>query len=516
MPVNSNDDMNRKNYRETIDNICLIFIIVCTVIILILVTGSKVCPNDQCLFRTNLRVERFSWENKRISSNDNAFILDFDRPVSRESVEENLEIEPSLPGRISWAGKRLVYTLNSVIPYGRSYRLSLKDAQEKFRGQQKLGSEMEPFVAEFQSRDRAFAYIGSGEDEAGRLIINNSTRENKTFLTPDNLTVIDFKFTPNTEKIFFSASDKNQEVDGVKDVVIYEVSTGLSEDGNTKIPGQLKVILDSQDYTNNDFDLAGENGDILVVQRMSKKDPMDFDVWKVENGKVPQRLNTQGGYFLVTPDRNAIAITQGEGIAIIPLKKQDHENSLNFLPQYGEVLTFTKDGTGAAMVNFNTDNADLRYTRSLFYVNNQGIEKELINIEGSIIDCEFSPNGSNLFCLLTELMEKETEFQERPYFVAIDVDSEKVIPLLALPYYQDIKISISPDGFGILFDQLITENSVNKANTKTSLSQDNLFSDSAELILSSRLWLLTLPTVDSPQPSLQELPIEGFKPQWSP
>ncbi|AFZ47846.1 hypothetical protein Cyast_1891 [Cyanobacterium stanieri PCC 7202] len=509
--------MKKVTYQETIDKISLFTISICTIIILILVIGSRVCPNDICLFSTNPHVERFSWDSRKINSNDNAFILDFDRPVSRESVEDNLEIEPALPGRISWAGKRLVYTLNNVIPYGRSYRLSLKDAQEQFRGREELGAEIEPFVGQFQSRDKAFAYVGSEGAETGRLILNNTTKENQTILTPENLTVVDFKFTPNTEKIIFSASERNNNQDGVRDLFIYEVTTGLSDDGNPKIPGQLKTILGKDNYLNNRFDLAGENGDIIIVQRIRKDDPTDFDLWKIEEGKIPQKLNTDGGSFIITPDRSAIAIAQGEGISIVPIQRQQEEvESLNFLPQYGQVLTFTRDGTGAAMINFNTDNPELRYTRSLFYVNNQGVEKELVTIEGSIVDCEFSPNGNSLFCLLTELIETETEFQEKPYFVGIDIESENVIPLLALPHYQDIRISISPDGSGILFDQLVTESMMDENNMLDDMPAGELFSDSAELILTSRLWLLNLPRADSPQASLQELPIGGLKPQWSP
>lgn len=509
--------MKQITFQETIDKICLLCITLGTIVILVLVVGSKICPNDRCLFRTNPHVERFSWENQKISAKDNAFILDFDRPVSRATVEDNLEVEPLLPGRISWAGKRLVYTLNNVIPYGRNYRLSLQDVQEQFKGRAELGEQIEPFIAEFQSRDRAFAYVGSEGDEAGRLILNNSTKQNQTILTPPNLTVIDFHFTPDSEKIIFSATDNTINQKGIKDLLIYEVSTGLSKDNSTKMPGQLQTLLAADNYQNNKFDLAGEKGEIIIIQRMKKDDPNDFDLWKIERGKIPQKLNTQGGDFVVTPDNKSIAIAQGEGIAIIPIQsKQETENALNFLPQYGQVLTFTRDGTGAVMINFHKDNAQLRYTQSLFYVNNQGIEKELINIEGSILDCKFSPNGSNLFCLLTELTKNDQEFQEKPYFVAVDIESEQVIPLLALPHYQDIKISIAPDGFGILFDQLITENNLTEDTKITQLPKEELFSDSAELILSSRLWLLSLPNLDSPQPSLQELPIKGFKPQWSP
>ncbi|WP_373481236.1 hypothetical protein [Geminocystis sp.] len=503
-------------FREPIDKICLIFIAILSFIIVTLIGGSRICDQNKCIFRTHPQVKEFSWQDQKISRKDQGFSLTFDRPMSHESIEENLELEPPLDGKISWSGKRLVYTLNKTITYGKNYRLSLKNAREKFRGREKLGAKIEPFIAEFQSRDRAFAYIGSQEEESGRLILNNSTKQNKTILTPDHLTVVDFKFTPNTEKIIFSAVDERKKQNDFKKLDLYEVTTGLSNDLTTKIPSQLNLILDGEEYQNNKFDLAGKNGDIIIVQRSKNDDPTDFDLWKIEPGKIPQRLNTQGGDFIVTPDRQAIAIAQGEGIAIIPIVEEENKQSINFLPKYGQVLTFSPDGNSAAMINFNKDDPKLRYTRSLFYVNNQGLEKELINIEGSIIDCKFNSNGKQLFCLLTELTQTETEFQEKPYFVALDISSGDVIPLLALPKFQDMKISLAPDGFGILFDQLITENDVPQNSLKTALPDDDLLTDSAELILSSRLWLLVLPSSESPQAQLEELPIAGFKPQWSP
>lgn len=501
--------MNSKVFSNPIDKICLSLITILTIVIAILISGNKICINNQCLFNNYPKVKEFSWQDKKVGVNDIAFILTFDRPMEHESVEKNLIIEPPLPGKISWAGRRLVYTLETTIPYGENYRLSLLQGREKFRGKNKLGTQIQPFVTEFQSRDRAFAYIGSEGKETGNLILYNSTKKNQTILTPDDFNVVDFKFSPNGEYIIFSASEKNSGIEGLRFLQIYKVSTGISNNGTTKIPGEIELILDNKDYQNNQFDLAGENGEIVVVQRINRNNPSDFDLWLIQPQKMPQRLNTQGGEFLITPDGENMAIAQGEGIAIIPLKKD--AEVLDFLPKYGRILNFSKNGTGAAMVNFNTQNLALRYTKSLVYVNNQGIEKELLNIKGSILDCDFNYSGSNLYCLLTELIQKKDEYLEQPYFVFIDIKTGKVIPLVKLPSYQDIELSLAPDNLGILFDQLRPQSSDN--NTETN---NDLITDSGESIIGSRLWLLTLPSLQSPNPQLEELKIAGFKPQWSP
>jgi hypothetical protein len=495
-------------FRQPIDKICFTLMAIFTLIISLLLGGNKICINDECLFKNYPQVKEFSWQERKIGTADSAFILTFDRLMNRQSVEENLIIEPPLPGKISWAGRRLVYTLDSPIPYGTNYRLSLGDAREKLLGKDNLGNKIEPFVAEFQSRDRAFAYIGSEGEDAGKLILHNSTKQNQTILSPDYLAVVDFKFSPSGEYIVFSATAKDSGIEGLRELQLYKVTTGLSTNGTTKIPGEIELILDNKEYQNNKFELAGEHGETIVVQRINRDNPADFDLWLIEAGKPPQRLHNQGGEFLITPDGKAIAIAQGEGIAIIPL--QAEAKPLDFLPKYGRILAFSKDGTGAAMVNFNTDNPQLRYTKSLVYVNNQGIEKELLNLKGSIIDCEFNPASSNLYCLLTELIEGEQEYREQPYFALINLDSVQVIPLVALPNYQDIELSIASDGFGILFDQVIT------SNQQQTEVEEELITDSPESIVGSRLWLLTLPSLQFPAPKLEELPIAGFNPQWSP
>ena len=507
-------------FKQPIDKICFLLIAFLSFLIVVLIGSNKLCYQNKCLFNHKPEVKEFSWSSQKIGAKDRAFYVVFDRPMSQQSVEQNMRIEPALDGKISWSGKRLVYTLNQIVPYGKNYRLYLSNAQEKFRGQNKLGEKIQPFVSEFQSRDRAFAYIGSPEgEESGRLILNNSTKQNKTILTPPNLTVIDFKFTPDSEKIVFSAINEKDDNSEFKKINLYQVTTGLSKDFTTKTPGQIELLLNGEEYQNNKFDLAGEKGEIIIVQRISQKQPQNFGLWKIENGKIPQQIEDgDGGDFIVTPDGKGIAIAKGEGIAIMPLENEKNNPSLvNFLPQYGQVLTFSNDGSSAAMVNFNKDDSELQYTRSLFYVNNQGLQQELLNINGSIVDCEFNHRGSQLFCLLTELEETEDKLiQEKPYFIAIDIQSKQIIPLIALPKYQDIKMSMAPDGLGILFDQLVTENDSRQPNLPEINREKQLLTDSAELIVGSRLWLLTLPTTDLPQAQLQELPVAGLKPQWSP
>jgi hypothetical protein len=100
-----------------------------------------------------------------------------------------------------------------------------------------------------------------------------------------------------------------------------------------------------------------------------------------------------------------------------------------------------------------------------------------------------------------------TEYKEQPYITEINLKTGKINPLLALPEYQESKLSVAPDGLGILFDQILTTN----ASTANAIPSNN-----SETIIKSRLWLLLPPSQESTTHQVEQLPLIGFHPQWLP
>ncbi len=525
--------MNNEQKLQPIDTIAIASMMLLSFIIGFLIWSTNSCSGD-CWFEVQPQVKEFSWKNKLIGREDKAFLMTFNRPMARDSVEENLVIEPPLPGKFSWAGNKLAYTLEIPAPYGETYRVFLQEAKQHFVGEEELGEKIEPFFSKFRTRDRAFAYIGSEAEERGRLILYNWTQQQKTILTPENLTVFDFEPYPQGDRILFSAADRSSGIDGIRMLQLYTVTTGLNDseltqqlsmrqgeetspaeiklldmDKTVRHPStsnsELKLILDNKKYQNNKFDLS-QDGKTIVLQRLDRSNPEDFGLWIIKDDNSIQPLkNSTGGDFLLTPDSQTLAVAQGEGIALLPL--QPEAEPLDFLPKFGRVVSFSPDGRAAAMVNYNMDNENLKYTRSLFYVNNQGVQKELLNLEGSIIDCQFNPTATNLYCLLSELKPGD-EYREQPYLAEINLKTNKTTPLLALPEYQDSRISVAPDGLGVLFDQVLTTDTLSNANTPAN--------DSGETIVTSRLWLLIPPSEKSSVHQVEQLPFIGFHPQWIP
>ena len=503
--------MNQSRLTQPIDRLAIALIILLTLIMGLLIWGGSACE-DECLFHTGAKVSSFSWQNKTIGGQDRAFILTFNRPMDRGSVSENLNITPPLPGKISWSGLRLAYTLDNPAPYGETYQVTLTEAQERFPNQEQAGSEIQPFQAQFRSRDRALAYVGTEGEEKGRLVLSNWTRSQKTILTPQNLAVFDFKPYPQGDRLLFSAADSSQGIEGIRYLKLYTVTTQLND--LSKKDSKIKLVLDNQKYQNNKFDIA-QDGKIIVVQRLNRNNPTDYGLWKIVDGKSPQLIsNNQVGDFLITPDSQGVAVAQGEGIALLPLEAQ--AQPLDFLPKFGQVLDFTADGTGAAMINYNTDSEELKYAQSLYYVNNQGIQKELLNTEGSIQNCQFDPIAEHLYCWLTELAKGEI-YIEKPYLAQINLKTGEIKTLVAIAKYQESRVSVAPDGLGILFERSVLKDTASHKAMPSGLSLNRVNSN----ILGEKknsIWL-AIPTIDLANKTtadVEQLPFIGFHPQWLP
>ncbi|MEL6321354.1 MAG: hypothetical protein AAFQ57_12010, partial [Cyanobacteria bacterium J06626_14] len=200
----------RHRLKQPLDRAALITMAVLTIIIVLLATvGDRTAP----------QVRTFSWQDKQIGADDNALILSFTRPMNEASVEENFALEAlisdtereRIPGRFSWAGRRMAYTLNSPAPYGYEFELTLDSAFDRFSDNPEDEARLRPFQGTFQTRDRAFLYLGTTGDEEGRLVLHNLTQKTKRILTPETLVVSDYEPYPNGDRVLFAATDRESE-----------------------------------------------------------------------------------------------------------------------------------------------------------------------------------------------------------------------------------------------------------------------------------------------------------------
>jgi dipeptidyl aminopeptidase/acylaminoacyl peptidase len=450
-----------------------------------LVVGLLVLWGD----RTLPRVRSFSWADASIGAEDTAFTLTFNRPMNWESVAKGLQIAPVLPGKTSWSGRRLAYTLTEPVPYGKSFQLKLDQATGA------KGGRIEPYATTFKSRDLAFAYLGVNGEEAGRLILYNLTQDKKTILTPPNLSIINYKTYPKGDRLLFTATERATSPTSEISAKLYRVATGTAP--QTK-PGEVELVLDNQDYQILKFDLSAD-GDRIVVQRAARQNMGVANLWQIYRDGKPEPLKTKGGGdFLIAPDSQTLVIAQGQGLALVALNDNNTDKPLDFLPKFGMVLSFAKDGSAAAMLKFNTD-----YTRALYLVTNQGVQKELLRTKGSIVSAVFTAQRDALYCLLTRLL-PGSDYKEQPYIAKIDLKTSQLTELLTLPIQQNITLSLAPDGSRLLLDQSLE---VSASGTSAPLTPQ------PGIPPASNILNLALPSRTEDTPSVVAV---GAKPQWLP
>lgn len=484
---------------QSLDRVAIATIVFLSILIAVLLwSGDRTAP----------LVRDFSWQGKEVNSDDTGFVLTFNRPMNHETVEKNLKLVPELLGKFSWAGRRMAYTLRSPAVYGKSYQVKLENAYDRFANEVSNHTPIQSFTGTFRTPKPILAYIGTNDKELGRLVVYDLTKKSKQVLTPDNLLVSDFRVYPDRQKILFMGTEKLPAIDPLNQK-LYTVSLQSKP--------ELKLILDSSEYQNFKFDLSPD-GSTIVVQRLNRLVPGQYGLWVIKDEQAPKSLgNRQGGDFMFVRDSSSIAVLQGEGVAILPLEPQ--AKPLDFLPKFGTILSFSRDGAQAAMVKYSNN-----YTRSLFRVTNQGIQQEIFQTNGSILSAQFDPQAQNLYCLLTEVKQTKEAYRELPYLAVINLKTKKLTRLLDFPNQRNLQIGIAPDGQYLLFDLVRQKISSKSDRTGNSRNRQPAQADTTEALallgdpdskIKPQLSLLPLTSIAS-ESEANLLPLFGIRPQWFP
>lgn len=478
----------KKLVQTPLDRTALLLMLGLTLLVSLLIAlGDHTVP----------RVKDFSWQTEPIGAEDQAFTMTFNRPMNWAQIKPNLSIDPPVDGKLSWSGRRMAYTLLRPIQYGQQFKLSLSNVEEQQKGETHRPRIMQSFEAAFHSRPRAFVYVGTNSEESGRLVLDNLSRDQKTILTPENLEIFNYKPFPKGDRVLFSATELDPNAPGVLNPDLYMVTTGIGEEDPRP---QVTKILGQDRYQLLKFDLS-PTGDRIVVQRAVRGADGalgEVSLWQMPIDGSPTEIPTEtGGDFQIAPDGQTLVIGQGQGLAVIPLDQSSVSEPLDYLPDFGALLSFSLDGTAAAMVKFNSD-----ATRSLFLVTNQGQQRELVRLNGGILSAQFDVQKEKLYCLLTRVIDDQ-DYLEQPYLAAIDLASDQLTSLIDLPFQPNLTMSLAPDGASILFDQVLER----PENSGVSESDDSLIS-------ASNLW--QLPLTSGSQPLNPRKLTSGASPQWLP
>ncbi len=445
--------------------------------------------------RTYPRVRDFSWQNQQVGVDDIAFVLTFNRPMNWESVAANLSIQPPLPGKVSWSGRRLAYTLTQPIPYGQTFQLEL-DQATAVQGGQNQAQMMQPFRHQFDSRDLTFAYVGIAGPENGRLALKNLTQATEQILTPPNLTVLNFKVDSSHARILFTALDRTDPNQTIFEVNLYAASL--------KKPGKIQLLLDNTAAQILKFDVTPD-GRTTVVQRYGREQDRTVSLAILaEDGSMQQVADQKvDGDFVITPDGQTVAVSQNQGVGILPLVPNASSEPTKFLPKFNHALSFARDGTAALMVKENSD-----ATKSLFWVPNEGTDQQLMTTTGYLFDAQFNPNTQTVYCLYSEF-NPDADFRSDLKLSAISLQTGRRQTLKTIPGQAMGHLSLAPDYSSLLFEEISITDQPHSSVVRNLVGQT---------ITDSKLWLLPLTAAGkSPKPKLKsQIVASGFKPAWIP
>ncbi|NEO25761.1 MAG: hypothetical protein F6K03_02390 [Kamptonema sp. SIO4C4] len=375
----------------------------------------------------------------------------------------------------------------------------LQGAENTPKSSRQTPKTMQAFTSNIATRDRAFAYLGIEGEESGRLLLYNITEAQKIPLTPPDLVVTQFEPYPEGDRILFSAYDVNQEADRQK---LYTVTTGFNyQPDTTPQPyGRIQRVLDAQNYQNFQFDLSTD-GNLIVIQRANRDNQEDTGLWLIPQDGTPRSLGIQANTFKITPNSQNLAVTQPRGVSIIPLTPQGQQ--WEFFPDYEQIVAFSQQNSQRMILL--KENNDV--TRSLFVINQQGEDRELLTIRGTLLDCAFEPRKAELlYCLQIETLDRN-QSNATPFLTLINTQNGNNFALVELTNDPDVRMSMSPDGRNLLFDQVMLDNPESSSERNNSSA-------------SGGVWLLPLPDFVNDQENAELIPPEevtnGLDPKWIP
>ncbi len=432
-------------------------------------------------------VRDFNWQQQRVGSRDLQMVLTFNRPMKAESIEANLEVQPPLPGRMRKLGRRFFWTLTEPAPYGQTYRVSLRAAEDE-RGQRMS----QPFEGEFRTPDRQLLGIGTEPAQAGRLFLFNLETGSTTLLTPAGLKVTQMQPSADGRFVYYFATPAGIQVQDLYRLDLEDQSSQL--------------LLDHRGYQNLRFQVS-PTGEVVVAERMPlRRDPtaaVQTELWIQETGRDPfQRLELDtavGGDFLISPDESSLLISQGQGVGIVPLHPRAAAES--FLAQFGQTLAIRPDGAFGALLRFNPD-----YTRSLWIVSNTGNSQEILVAEGSIGVGAFSSVAPVFYGLVNQI-DPET-YTESPRLLAIHWEEGRQTEVVRAEYPIGLDFSLAPDGRTLAYALL--EPFQGLPDPLAPLSR------SGQAIAASQVWLLDVEDGLPIPSSRRRLPLGSSMLAWIP
>lgn len=128
--------------------------------------------------------------------------LTFSELMDQETVENAFSITPNIPGKISWAGRKFVFTPDSNLDFDQEYTIQINTSATSNR----RSNPSQPYIKKFNTSPKSFIFIDT--QVPGQLKqyfpATNETRP----LTSSDFIVQSYDYDPTLDRVVVLATDK--------------------------------------------------------------------------------------------------------------------------------------------------------------------------------------------------------------------------------------------------------------------------------------------------------------------
>lgn len=325
----------------------------------------------------------------------------FSHIMDEESVVENFSITPFTPGKISWSGKRFVYSFDEPLDFSTEYRIDLS-SQIKTEREKYL---VENWSATFITQEKSFYYISTNPIEG---VIQQYVLETQNLIniSSEEYVVESFQLNQNLQKMIVFAALRSEYNQGDFDFKPYIL------DINSQQIRPLKY------FHNNDFQInftkwiPFENSILVSATPINAtKNYTDYAhtklfILNLDNNNLEALISGYGATYEVypTPDGRSLMYIDDGNLMMRDLHKEDGflitSNFYEYFgfSQYGKYLVYSAADSSdqfslSPTLILQSSNAD---TINLFDAESFTFDTVSLSLDENIILFRYQPSLTNI------------------------------------------------------------------------------------------------------------------------
>jgi Tol biopolymer transport system component len=380
--------------------------------------------------------------------------ITFSDLIDRSGFAGNFKITPYLPGKISWVGKKMVFTPDQNLNYQDSYTISLETGIISERGT-KLPEEVN---LNFKMPEPEFLLLETSLGQ-GRLAKINVLNQAVQYLSPEGKVVKNYDYDQTEKRLLYLASTQASfENDQTVDFQIHLTDLNsvnpapqiLSEVSQNHYLHQAKWVPYENKLLITRTKLIRENGFVFLSNHEADRELILYDL---NSGKI-QQITTGNALvyeFYPTPDGHGVLFIDDQGVLVLhDLESGNEEILVNDFydyfgfSEYGAYLLYTVL-PGEGVFAFGND---------LVTQDQYGGKNLLLKNPNGVVDHPSLSADEKLIVFKYYLESFEQQGRVNFVLAAKDLEQDRLDVLVDNSQISVEEPSLSPDGQRIVYLQM--------------------------------------------------------------